>query len=178
MSNTRSPLVPLLAAGCLVLLLGLAATPRPALASDGFPLNVGAGLGIPYGGGVGATAEVELPMGSGASLAPSVAAGHTILADFGWDVGIKALFLDENAAFRVGIAAYYGTNLLIEDPWGGWHSDEGVSAGITGRIQLGAKRLHCIDVYVIYPFTTFDEGYYEEQGTKIKVAVGYVLRLR
>jgi hypothetical protein len=161
-----------------VLVLGLAGAARSAHASQGFLLNIGAGLGVPFSGGVGVTAELELPVGDTTSLLPSVAAGHTLLADFGWDVGVKALFLPADTLFRPGIAAYYGTNLLIEDSWGNWTSKEGVSVGLAGRFQLGSKRLHCIDVYVIYPFTSFDTRRYEEDGSKVKLAVGYVLRLR
>jgi hypothetical protein len=159
----------------LVATIGVAAPP---CAAGEFKLNLGGGFGIPYSGVAGGTVELEGDLGDDFSLVPSLGLGHTVLADFGWDVGLKALFLPSDALFRVGPAVYYGTNVLIEDPHDDWKSETGLSFGVTGRLQFGSSRKHCVDFYILYPQTDYDEDYYEEQGSSIKVAVGYVLHFR
>lgn len=163
-----------LAVVVLTLLLGIMAAPCGA---QEFRLNIGAGLGIPYSGVAGAMVEPEIMLSDTFSLAPSLAAGHTILADFGWDAGIKGLFLAKKGVFRPGFAVFYGTNLLLEDQWGDWDSKQGFSYGVMGRFQFGASRKHCLDVYVLYPTTDFDKSRYTEEGPSVKLGIGYTLHL-
>ena len=161
---------------------GLLLAGMPGAMAGGF--NLGAGLGIPYGGVAGVRAGYEIDMGDSLALAPSAAVGHAV-AGSGWDVGLQGLFGDKKGVFRLGAGVFYGTNSVIQSWWADDRTGRGVTVGVSPRFQFGANRQHVLDVHLLYIVNTkYDKPAcprtgictYSEEGSKGKIGIGYAYR--
>ena len=163
-----------------ILLLAFASS-NVAAGGDGPSATLGAGAGIPYGM-FGVNGELEVPLGQYVSLGPTIGVGVAGPAGLGWNVGLQARFLSSQALFRPGLSVWYGTNTLVEKVGSGWGDPEfetrtGATVGLNGRFQFGTTRIHCLDLFLLYPVTrNLDSDEYDEEGPVVKVGVGYAHR--
>ena len=153
-----------------------------AVAAEG--LWAGAGLGIPYGGVIGAKASYDINLG-GATLSPSLGVGSAIAAT-GVDVGAQVYFGDKTARTQLGVGVWYGTNTVVSIPWADDVTGKGVTLGFTPRTRFGESGRHAVDWYVLYiASANYDKPtcpkYYSsycsvsvvDVGSKVKIGAGY-----
>jgi hypothetical protein len=150
-------------------------------ASVGAPLayaagpQIGAGIGIPYGG-LGVKLSYDVDLNETVTVSPTVGVG-TVITGTGLDVGVQFYFGSRESAFRNGIGVWYGTNAVVFNFFQDW-SGKGVTLGLTPKFQFGAKKNHTVDAYLLYiASSTMDcpNGHVCNpfDGGRAKVGVGY-----
>ena len=140
--------------------------------------QVGAGVGIPYGG-AGIKLSYDLDLSERLTLSPTIGVG-TVLSGTGSDLGFQLYFDSPDSSYRNGIGIWYGTNAvmfnLFDDRTG-----KGVTAGFTPKFQFGARKNHTVDAYLLYIVSSSIDcpnGYScrTYDGGRAKAGVGYAYR--
>lgn len=143
--------------------------------------NLGAGIGVPFGI-VGVSYGLEMNVTDSFAIIPTIATGTSVVAGATDEVGLRLLIGDKNARIRFGASYWSGTNTLIKTGSSTYESMKGDSAGINLRIQLGSKRNHTIEVYMLRAITPDDDEVFQKYGVSrenesgVLFGVGYVHR--
>ena len=144
--------------------------------------NISVGAGIPYGF-IGVNYGFEMNLTNTFAIIPSVAVGTTITAGASSEIGLSMLFRGKNERIRYGFSLWNGTNTVLKIGESTYVSEEGITAGINLRLQLGANKVHGIDFYVLQAITPTNDELEQKYSVKRKGLIpgrlfgtGYVYR--
>ena len=160
----RKMTIPLLAAASIV-------GSCDALA-DGF--LIGGGVGVPYGI-AGVKLAYDFDVAGALTISPTLGGG------IGGDAGLQIFFGEKTSGFRPGVGVWQGTNGLLKDYSGNYHTLTGTTVGFTSRLQYGNNQKHIVEVHLLYLSSTDMSTYCgsssryscSEEGGKVKGGIGY-----
>jgi len=159
----------------LAVFAGSAAADEPEQQSSGAQtaefeprLGFGIGVGIPFGGGIGASVEAELNRYFSASVGLGVAAG-----EFGWAGGVRAYPIGRDQKVSPRFSAYYGTVALLD-----WGTHKELDTGLAYGVGLSWRNQPntSIDFDLLYIDYAPPAGFVKKNDGDISLMIGYSWR--